>query len=189
MPGKTSDLLSNTPSIAAQFDDTMADSQENPDPRVTVQDLLDRVKKDVTSIVQFTQTHRDPTFERHLAEQWEKIQAMVHQLQSPQRQRVTKEVEERADALVPEPLHDLGLAHYSASTPSSSPASLLGRLSAMHEILRRLREETQLELQVLSLRNAYSRENRTPLFLGWGDRVGARTSSSGREGGSSARCH
>jgi len=146
----------------------MADSQEDPDPdpRAAVQALLERVKKDVTSIVQFTQTHRDPTFKRHLSEQWENIQAIVHQPQSPQRRCMAKGVEERADALGPEPLHDLRLAHYSASTPSNSPSGLLGRLSAMHETLRRLREETQLELRVLSLCNAYSRESRTPLILG-----------------------
>lgn len=168
MPGKASDLLSNIPSIAAQFDDTTANSQENPDPRVAVQVLLERVKKDVTGIVQFAQTYRDPTFERHLAEQWENIQAIVHQLQSSQRRCMAKEVEERADALGPEPLLDLRLAHYSASTPSNSPAGLLGQLSAMHETLRRLREETRLELRVLGLRNAYSGESGTPLFPGWG---------------------
>lgn len=168
MPGKVSDLLSNISSIAPQFDDTMAGSRENQDSRVAVQVLLERVKKDVTSIVQFTQTHRDPTFERHLAEQWENIQAMVHQLQSSQRRCMAKEVEERANALSPEPLLDLRLAHYSASTPSSSPAGLLGQLGAMHETLRRLREETRLELRILGLCNAYSGGSGTALFQGLG---------------------
>jgi hypothetical protein len=143
-----------TSSIIPQLRDTTARAETVSDPKAAIQVLLERVEKDVRSILQIARTyHNNPEFDRYLTEQLKKTWDLVgHPLIG-----TLQRVEGGANPFSPTVESDSQCAYQNANIQpqhkitAKFPTGLSGPFDAMREVLGRLREESRLELQVLSL--------------------------------------